>query len=103
MAVKSPDCFAAQLEQIIGTKGQANGGVYQFGVSRRGQVTESAMAIVPPGPMGLATLISRPLVTKKQLSQAILCWLEKGESRYSRFAVNTRPPKFVTHQRAMLT
>jgi len=54
----SVDLNTAQLDQIIGTKGQANGGVYQFGVPRRGQVTESTMPIVPPGPMGLATAIN---------------------------------------------
>ena len=36
----SVDLNTAQLDQIIGTKGQPNGGVYQFGVPRRGQVTE---------------------------------------------------------------
>jgi len=48
----------AQLDQIIGTKGQSNGGVYQFGVPRRDQVIESTMPIAPPGPMGLATAIN---------------------------------------------
>jgi len=54
----SVDLNTAQLDQIIGTKGQPNGGVYQFGVPRRDQVTESAMPIVPSGPMGLATAIN---------------------------------------------
>lgn len=48
----------AQLDQIIGAKGQANGGVYQFGVPRRDQVTEGDMQIVPVGPMGVATAIN---------------------------------------------
>jgi hypothetical protein len=52
------DLNTAQLDEIIGTKGQANVGVYQFGVPRRGQVTEGSMAIIPPGPMGLATAIN---------------------------------------------
>jgi len=52
------DLNTAQLDQIIGTKGQPNGGVYQFGVPRRDPVTESAMPITPPGPMGLATAIN---------------------------------------------
>jgi hypothetical protein len=52
------DLNTAQLDQIIGTKGQPNGGVYQFGVPRRSQVTESTMPITPPGPMGLATAIN---------------------------------------------
>ncbi len=45
----------AQLDQIIGAKGQANGGVYQFGVPRRDPVTMGGMPIAPAGPMGLAT------------------------------------------------
>ncbi len=49
------DLDTAQLDQIIGTKGQANGGVYQFGVPRRDPVTMDGMPISPPGPMGLAT------------------------------------------------
>jgi hypothetical protein len=49
------DLDTAQLEQIIGAKGQANGGVYQFGVPRRDPVSESGMALAPAGPLGLAT------------------------------------------------
>jgi biotin operon repressor len=45
----------AQLDQIIGVKGQANGGVYQFGVPRRDPVTEGGMAVAPAGPLGVAT------------------------------------------------
>src|SRR5262249_22007792 len=45
----------AQLDQIIGVKGQANGGVYQFTVPRRDPVTESGMMIAPVGPLGVAT------------------------------------------------
>jgi biotin operon repressor len=47
-----------QLDQIIGAKGQANGGVYQFGVPRRDSVTENGMQIAPAGPMGVATAIN---------------------------------------------
>jgi hypothetical protein len=49
------DLDTAQLEQIIGVKGQANGGVYQFGVPRRDPVTMDGMAIAPAGPLGVAT------------------------------------------------
>src|SRR5262249_13953789 len=35
------DLDTGQLDQIIGGKGQANGGVYQFGVPRRDPVSES--------------------------------------------------------------
>ena len=52
------DLDTAQLDQIIGAKGQANGGVYQFGVPRRDPVTEAGMPIAPVGPMGLATAIN---------------------------------------------
>src|SRR6185295_608257 len=47
----------AQLDRIIGVKGQANGGVYQFVVPRRDPVTENGMQISPPGPTGVATAI----------------------------------------------
>jgi hypothetical protein len=49
------DLDTAQLDQIIGAKGQANGGVYQFGVPRRDPVTMDGMAVAPAGPLGVAT------------------------------------------------
>jgi hypothetical protein len=52
------DLDTAQLDQIIGVKGQANGGVYQFGVPRRDPIMENGMTVAPPGPMGLATGIN---------------------------------------------
>jgi hypothetical protein len=52
------DLDTAQLDQIIGAKGQANSGVYQFNVPRRDQITESGMPISPVGPMGVATAIN---------------------------------------------
>ena len=45
----------AQLDQIIGAKGTANGGVYQFGVPRRDPVSQSGMQLSPAGPLGVAT------------------------------------------------
>jgi hypothetical protein len=51
------DLDTAQLDQIIGVKGNANAGVYQFGVPRRDPVTEGGMQIAPAGPMGVATAI----------------------------------------------
>jgi hypothetical protein len=48
------DLDTAQLDQIIGAKGQANGGVYQFNVPRRDAVTMNGMAITPPAPLGAA-------------------------------------------------
>jgi uncharacterized protein DUF1259 len=52
------DLDTAQLDQIIGVKGNANGGVYQFGVPRRDPITEGGMPITPPGPTGMATAIN---------------------------------------------
>ena len=51
----SIDLDTAQLDQIIGVKGQANGGVYQFGVPRRDPITMAGMVVAPVGPMGVAT------------------------------------------------
>jgi hypothetical protein len=48
----------AQLDQIIGVKGTANGGVYGFAVPRRDPVKQGGMEIAPAGPMGLATAIN---------------------------------------------
>ena len=47
-----------QLDQLIGVKGQANGGVYQFAVPRRDPITEGGMQLAPVGPMGVATAIN---------------------------------------------
>jgi hypothetical protein len=47
------DLDTAQIDQIIGAKGQANGGVYQLGVPRRDPVTENGMQLTPTGPMGV--------------------------------------------------
>ena len=51
------DLDAAQLDQIIGVKGQANGGVYQFAVPRRDPITEDGMQLSPVGPLGVAIAI----------------------------------------------
>jgi hypothetical protein len=52
------DLDTAQLDQIIGVKGQANGGVYQFNVPRRDPITENGMQMSPVGPMGMAIAIN---------------------------------------------
>src|SRR3984893_12387824 len=49
------DLDTARIDQIIGAKGQNNGGVYQLAVPRRDPITENGMPIAPAGPMGLAT------------------------------------------------
>jgi len=51
------DLDTAQLDQIIGVKGHANGGVYQFGVPRHDPIKQSDMALSPAGPLGVATAI----------------------------------------------
>lgn len=48
------DLDTAQLDQIIGVKGQANGGVYQFNVPRRDPITQDGMQLSPVAPMGVA-------------------------------------------------
>jgi hypothetical protein len=48
------DLDTAQLDQIIGAKGQANGGVHQFNVPRRDPVNIDGMAMTPPAPLGAA-------------------------------------------------
>jgi hypothetical protein len=51
------DLDTAQLDQIIGVKGAANGGVYQFNVPRRDPITEEGMMVGAPA-MGGATGIN---------------------------------------------
>ncbi|MFL6792899.1 MAG: DUF1259 domain-containing protein [Bradyrhizobium sp.] len=52
------DLDMARLDQILGVKGQANGGVYQFNVPRRDPISESGMPLTPVAPMGVATGIN---------------------------------------------
>ena len=52
------DLDTAQLESIIGVKGQNNGGVYAFNVPRRDPVSEGGMQLAPVGPMGVAIAIN---------------------------------------------
>src|SRR5882724_10684768 len=52
------DLDTAQLDQLIGAKGQPNGGVYQFNVPRRDPIMEGGLQIAPVGPMGVAIAIN---------------------------------------------
>jgi hypothetical protein len=52
------DLDTARLDEIIGAKGQTNGGVYQFGVPRRTPVTESGISLTPVNTLGLATAMN---------------------------------------------
>src|SRR5450432_191243 len=52
------DLDTAQLDQLIGGKGQPNGGVYQFNVPRREPIKENDMVMAPVGPMGVAIAIN---------------------------------------------
>jgi hypothetical protein len=54
----SVDLDTAQLDQLIGAKGQANGGVYQFNVPRRESIKENDMVLAPVGAMGVAIAIN---------------------------------------------
>jgi hypothetical protein len=53
---QSLDFDTAQLDQIMGVKGQANGGVYQFNVPRREPIRESGMVV--PTAMGSANAVN---------------------------------------------
>jgi len=53
-AAPTVDLDTGKLDQIIGVKGKANGGVYQFNVNRRDPVTEGGMQLSPAAPLGLA-------------------------------------------------
>jgi hypothetical protein len=57
-AASAVDLDTAQLDQVIGVKGQSNGGVYQFAVPRRDAISDHGMIMTPAGPMGLATGIN---------------------------------------------
>jgi hypothetical protein len=50
------DLDTAKLDEIIGVKGNANGGVYQFGVARRSPPTESGMQVT--GALGGANAVN---------------------------------------------
>jgi hypothetical protein len=50
------DLDTGKVEEIMGAKGQVNGGVLQFGIPRKEPITESGMAI--PAAMGSANAIN---------------------------------------------
>jgi hypothetical protein len=50
------DLDTAALEKTLGTKGNANGGVYQFGFPRAESISAGGMAV--PSPMGTGTAIN---------------------------------------------
>ena len=52
----SIDLPTAQLDELMRAKGQASGGVYQFGVPRRDPISDSGMPV--PGAMGSANAIN---------------------------------------------
>jgi len=52
------DLQIAQLGQIIGAKGQVDGGVYQVAVARRDPVYDAGMPMTPPAPLGVASGIN---------------------------------------------
>jgi uncharacterized protein DUF1259 len=60
------DLDTAQLDQIMGAKGQNNGGVYQFGIPRRDPINEDGMQLSPAGPTGVATGIGFQPTRRRQ-------------------------------------
>jgi Domain of Unknown Function (DUF1259) len=48
----------AEIERIVAVKGKAVGGVYQFGIARRDQISEAGMPLEPAAPLGVATAIN---------------------------------------------
>jgi biotin operon repressor len=50
------DLDTAAIDQILGSKGKVNGGVYQVGVPRAEKITDSGMPV--PASMGLATALN---------------------------------------------
>jgi hypothetical protein len=50
------DLDTAAIDQILGYKGKANGGVYQVGAPRAEKITDAGMPV--PGSMGLATALN---------------------------------------------
>jgi hypothetical protein len=49
------DLDTAQLDAVMGVKGKANGGVYQYAIGRRDSITEHGVPLTPVGAMGVAT------------------------------------------------
>jgi hypothetical protein len=52
------DLDTAELDQIIGVKGQQNAGVYQFALPRRDPITEDGALMAPAALLGAATAIN---------------------------------------------
>jgi Domain of Unknown Function (DUF1259) len=52
------DLDTAQIDRIIGAKGNNNGGVYAIGAPRKDPINDNGMQIAPAGPMGVATAIN---------------------------------------------
>jgi hypothetical protein len=57
-AAPSLELDTDQIDQILGVKGKANSGVYQFALPRRERIREGELTLVPPGPMGVETSIN---------------------------------------------
>lgn len=57
-AASSVDLDTAQIDQIIGAKGKARGGVYQIAVQRSDEISEDGMQLRPAPPLGVATGIN---------------------------------------------
>jgi hypothetical protein len=58
VAISSPgpiDLDTVQLDQIMGVKGEVDGGIYQFAIPRRDPITMEGIPVSPAAPVGVAT------------------------------------------------
>jgi hypothetical protein len=91
------DLDTAQLDQIIGVKGQANGGVYQFAVPRRDPVSENGMQLTPPRTHRCGDGNRLPAHRRRQGRRALalrLCEnlrIRHGQSPYAACSTNGEP------------
>jgi hypothetical protein len=83
------DLDTAKLDQILGAKGKANGGVYQFSIPRRDVITENGMSVPPamgtgiginfqPTGDGKAAIAGDFVVTAEELNPMINALRQNG-------------------------
>jgi len=95
------DLDTAQLDQIIGAKGQPNGGVYQFGVPRRDPVSESGTQLAPAGPTGggKAAITGDFVLTADEVNPVIMALRSNGieVTAVHSHMLNEQPRLFFLH------
>ncbi len=83
------DLDTAKLDQILGTKGKVNGGVYQFSIPRRDAISENGMSVPPalgtgtainfqPTGGGKAAIAGDFVVTAEELNPMIAALRQNG-------------------------